>query len=87
MLGQGVDRKGGIGMTTKELNVTLPLTVSEDEAKLLFAVKLYEVGRVSLGQAARMAGFSKRAFLDVLGRHRVPVFHYPEGELEQEIGP
>ena len=65
----------------------LPMTVSEDEARLLFAVKLYEVGRVSLGQAARVAGFSKRAFIDVLGRHRVPVFQYLEGELEQEIAP
>jgi predicted HTH domain antitoxin len=74
-------------VTTKELNLTLPFTVSEDEAKLLFAVKLYEVGRVSLGQAAHMAGFSKRAFLDVLGRQHIPVFRYPEGELEQEIGP
>lgn len=70
----------------RELNVTLPLTVSEDEAKLLFAVKLYEVGRVSIGQAARLAGFSKRAFMDVLGHYRIPVFNYPETDLQQEIG-
>ena len=73
-------------MTTRELSVTLPLTISEDEARLLFAVKLYEVGRVSLGQAARLAGFSKRAFIDVLGRHNVPVFDYSPEELQQEIG-
>lgn len=73
-------------MTARELNITLPLTVSEEEAKLLFAVKLYEVGRVSLGQAARLAGFSKRAFMDVLGRYKVPVFSHPEGELQQEAG-
>jgi predicted HTH domain antitoxin len=63
----------------------LPLTLSEEEARLLFAVKLYEVGRVSLGQAARLAGFSKRAFIDVLGQHGVAVFNYPVGELEQEL--
>lgn len=72
-------------MSTRELSFTLPLSVSDDEAKLLLAVKLYEVGRVSLGQAAAMAGFSKRAFIDVLARHKVPVFNYPEIDLEQEL--
>ena len=49
-------------MNTGELKITLPFSLSEDEAKLLLAVKLYEVGKVSLGQAAKLAGFSKRAF-------------------------
>ena len=56
-------------MSTGELRVTLPFSLSEDEAKLLLAVKLYEVGKVSLGQAAKLAGFSKRSFLDVLGQY------------------
>ena len=72
-------------MATRELNVTLPLTVSEAEAKLLFALKLYEVGRISLGQAARLAGFSMRGFLDVLGQHKIPVFNYPAEDLRAEI--
>jgi predicted HTH domain antitoxin len=55
------------------------------EAKLLLAVKLYEVGKVSLGQAAKLAGFSKRAFMEVLGLHGVPIFDYSPGELRQEI--
>ena len=69
-----------------ELKVSLPPGVSAEEAKLLFAVKLYEVGKVSLGQAAKLAGFSKRAFLEMLGRHRVPVFDYPAEELREETG-
>ena len=72
-------------MSTSELRLTLPLNVSADEAKLLFAIKLYETGKVSLGQAARIAGYSKRAFMDVLGRHKVPVFNYPADELQQEL--
>ena len=72
-------------MATRELNVTLPFTVSEAEAKLLFAVKLYEMGRVSLGQAARLAGFSMRGFLDVSGQHRIPVFNYSPEDLQAEI--
>lgn len=74
-------------MATEELRVTLPFNLSEDEAKLLLAVKLYEVGKVSLGQAAKLAGFSKRAFIDVLGRHHVPIFDYSPDELRQEIDP
>ena len=69
---------------TTELTVNLPLPLSQEEAKLLFAVKLYEVGKVSLGQAAKLAGFSKRAFMEVLGRYQVPVFNYSAEELREE---
>lgn len=72
-------------MNTSELTLSLPFTVSHDEARLLFAVKLYEVGKVSLGQAAKLAGYSKRAFMDVLGRYHVPVFGYPADDLRQEL--
>ena len=71
-------------MNTVELKVSLPQNLSEDEAKLLLAVKLYEVGKVSLRQAAKIAGFSKRAFMEVLGRYRIPVFDYSPEELRQE---
>ena len=54
--------KAGRNMARRELNVTLPLTVSEAEAELLFAVKLYEVGRVSLGRAAHLPGSAIRWF-------------------------
>ena len=72
-------------MATGELRVTLPFDLSADEAKELLAVKLYEVGKVSLGQAAKLAGFSKRAFMEVLGRHHVPLFDYDPEELRQEV--
>ena len=73
-------------MSTTELKVELPSNLSSDEAKLLLAIKLYEVGKASLGQAAKLAGFSKRAFIEVLGRYQVPVFNYDPEELRQEIG-
>jgi predicted HTH domain antitoxin len=74
-------------VATKELTLELPITVSEDEAKILFAVKLYEAGKVSLGQAARLAGFSKGGFMDILGRHKVPVFNYDAADLAKEAAP
>jgi len=72
-------------MSTGELRVSLPFSLSEDEAKVLLAVKLYEVGKVSLGQAAKLAGFSKRAFMEVLGRHHVPLYNYAPEELREEL--
>ena len=48
------------------------------------AIKLYETARLSLGQAAQMAGYSKRGFLDLLGHHGVAVVNYPASELAQE---
>lgn len=72
--------------STTELNVSLPINLSADEAKVLLAVRLYEVGKVTLGQAAKIAGFSKRAFMEVLGRYGVPVFNYSPEELRRELG-
>ena len=72
-------------MSAISVTLALPLSVSQEEAKMLFAVKLYEVGRVSLGQAAAVAGFSKRAFMEVLGRYKIPVFDYPAEELQEEL--
>lgn len=73
-------------MTITDLRIELPDSLSGDEARVLLAVKLYELGKASLGQAARMAGYSKRAFIEVLGHHRVAVFNSSPEDLEREIG-
>ncbi len=67
------------------LEVELPVTVSEDEARLLLAIKLYEAGRVSLGKAAEIAGYSVRTFIDLLGHDKVPVVCYPPEDLQREV--
>lgn len=72
-------------MITNVMRVELPHSLSEAEAKLLLAVKLFEVEKVSLGQAAKIAELSKRAFMEILGRYGVPIFRYsPEG-LQSEV--
>ena len=73
-------------MNTVNMKVSLPVNLSEDEARVLLAVKLFELGRASLGQAAKVAGFSKRSFMDVLARHRVPIYNYSPEELCEETG-
>ena len=71
-------------MGTTDLNVELPSGLSGDEAKTFLAIKLYEVGKVSLGQAAKMAGHSRRTFMEILGHYQVPTFAYSPEELRQE---
>ncbi len=71
---------------TVELTLELPSNMTKDEAQILLAVKLYETERVSLGQAARIAGYSKRAFMEILGKHNVPVFNYSPDDLREELG-
>ena len=72
-------------MDAVNLKVELPSSLSGDEAKTFLAIKLYEVGKVSLGQAAKIAGYSKRAFIEILGHYQVPVFNYSPEELQQEV--
>jgi len=49
------------------------------EMRVLSAVKLYELGRLSSGRAAELAGMSRVEFLLELGRYQVFPF---EDELE-----
>ncbi|MEM4284336.1 MAG: UPF0175 family protein [Candidatus Caldarchaeum sp.] len=68
------------------LQLELPAEVTAEEARVLLAIKLYEVHKLSLGQAARLAGYSKRAFMEILAQHRVPIFAYSPEELRDEVG-
>ena len=68
-----------------ELKIQLPSEVKVEEARLLLMIKLYETGKLSLGQAAKLAGYSKSTFMELLGKYNVPVFDYPAEELEREM--
>jgi predicted HTH domain antitoxin len=70
-----------------ELKVTLPPEVPSEDARVLLAIKLFETGRLSLGQASALSGFSKRTFMEILGKAGVPVFNHPPEDLEGELRP
>jgi len=55
------------------------------EMKLLAAIKLFELGRLSSGRAAQLAGISRVAFLMSLGQYQVSPFSLTELELQQDI--
>lgn len=69
-----------------EATLKLPPDVSADEARMLLAMKLYETGRLSLGKAAEFAGYSKRTFMEILGKASVAVFDHPAEDLGGEVG-
>ena len=55
------------------------------ELKMLAAVKLYEMGKISSGKAAALAGTDRVTFRLGLSRYRVSVFNYTPEELEREV--
>lgn len=71
----------------EELPEALAKTPEEFERELRFlvAAKLYEMGSISSGRAAEMAGVNRVEFLNNLGRYRISAFNYPLEELEREI--
>lgn len=68
-----------------EITLQLPPDIQADEARLLLMIKLFETGKLSLGQAAKLSGYSKRAFMELLGKYGVPIFDHPADDLEQEM--
>lgn len=63
-------------MATPTLNLPKTAKFEERELLMILATKLYEQGKFSLGQAAELAGLSKRAFMEVLGDCGVSFFNY-----------
>jgi predicted HTH domain antitoxin len=55
------------------------------ELCLLAAVKLFELGRLSSGRAAQLAGISRVEFLNILGRYQVSPFTQSAEELAQDV--
>ena len=66
----------------------LALKLPADEAgtllRLAAAVKLYELGRLSSGAAARLAGIPRVVFLSRLADYGVDTFRLTEDQLQQE---
>ena len=47
------------------------------EMRVAAAVKWYELGEVSQGKAAEMAGLSRSGFIEALSRYKVSVWQLP----------
>lgn len=71
----------------KILTLKLPDTLDIDERQiaLLVSTRLYEQGRLSLGQAAEVAGLTKRTFAELLGSYDVSIFNFPASDLSKDV--
>ena len=79
-------------MTTKQIIIQVPekilLAEKTDaasfarEIRVLAAIKLYELGRLSSGRAAELAGMPRVEFLLTLGRYKVFPFEAELRDLE-----
>lgn len=74
-------------MNQRTLQINLPNTIeqSDEELRLLIAAKLYENGTLTSGQAADLAGLSKRDFIERIGDYNVSLFSTLFEDLESDI--
>jgi predicted HTH domain antitoxin len=71
----------------KTITINIPDTVDLDDKDALMAIasKLFEKGKLSLGQAAELVGLSKGAFMEILGTYGVSIFNYPSSDLDRDV--
>ncbi|RNI33576.1 UPF0175 family protein [Hanamia caeni] len=72
-------------MKTVTLNIPDTLDIDNKEVAMLVASQLYEQGKLSLGQAADVAGLTKRTFAELLGKYNVSIFNYPASDLSRDV--
>ncbi len=72
-------------MKTLTLNVPDNLDVDNKELAMLVATSLYQQGKLSLGQAAEVAGLSKRTFAELLSKFNVSIFNFPASDLSSDV--
>ncbi len=61
------------------------IEVDNKQLAILLASKLYEMGKLSLGQATEVAGMTKRAFAKLLASYDVSIFNYPASDLSSDV--
>lgn len=71
----------------KSLTLEIPdsIDLSEHEVKILLAGKLYERGKLTLGEAAHLTGLSKRAFIEIAGKYGYSIASNSVEDLHADI--
>jgi predicted HTH domain antitoxin len=72
-------------MKTLTLNLPDSLDIDSHTIAMLVASSLYEQGKLSLGQAAEVAGLTKRTFAELLGSYNVSIFDFPASDLLNDV--
>lgn len=72
-------------MKTIKFKIPDTIDLNDREAKMLLASRLFEKGKLSLGQAAELVGLSKKAFMEILSDYDVSIYNYPVEDLDNDI--
>ena len=70
-----------------EISLDLPETIrlNQVELKMILLYSLFDKGILSSGQAAKVAGISRRFFLENASKYGVSIFQYDAEEIKKEI--
>ncbi len=68
-----------------QLKIPDCVDLKDYDFSMIIAAKLYEDAKLSAGQAAEIAGLSKRAFIEILGKYGVSVFSTSIDDLHSDI--
>jgi len=68
-----------------ELAVHMTREEIEQHIRLMAALKMFELGKVSSGKAAELAGMPRVEFLETCGRYHISVFNYPPQDIKHEL--
>jgi predicted HTH domain antitoxin len=60
--------------------------IAGKELRLAAAMKLYEIGKLSSGGAAELAGIARVEFLAKLREYGIPNFRLTDEELREDVG-
>lgn len=71
----------------KILTLNLPdsLDLDNKDLSMLLATRLYEQGKLSLGQAAELAGLTKRTFAELLAKYDISLFNFPASDIAKDV--
>ncbi len=72
-------------MKTITLNIPDSVELDEKDTTILVAAILFEKGKLTMGQAAKMVNLSKKTFMELLSKYGVSIFNYPASDLENDI--
>ncbi|MEQ1923588.1 MAG: UPF0175 family protein [Pyrinomonadaceae bacterium] len=71
--------------STVELQFPENVRITDAEIKMIVAARLFDLGELSSGQAADLAGITKREFIESVGRYGVSIFQYSAEELKRDL--
>lgn len=72
-------------MKTLQINIPDTIVFDDNEALMAIAARLFDKGKLTLGQAADLVGLSKAAFMEILANFNVSLLNYSLSELNKDI--